>query len=171
MSLNHRITQVVLLLFFSVSYLGAQSSTSPLLVEARKTMPKAFEDEKTCQELYNSLKIVKNPEPLLKGYVGAVNIAMSKHSPLLDKRNYLKTGTGLLESAIKEKPNTLELLFLRMTIQINLPSFLGYDDNIESDKKFVLENYSSAPDPLRQRIINFINKSDYFSSEEKARVN
>ncbi len=83
----------------------------------------------------------------------------------------LNTGTQILEEAIKEKPNTLELIFLRMTIQTHLPSFLGYTDNIESDKKFILENYSSAMPILKARVIKFIKKSDSFTDEEKALVN
>ena len=96
---------------------------------------------------------------------------MSKHASLVDKPGYLKKGTALLDEAIKEKPNTLELLFLRLTIQINLPSFIGYNDNKEDDKKFVLAHQSAAPPDLRERIASFIRKSDYFTPEEKAMIN
>lgn len=148
----------------------AQQNPSPLLVEARKDLPKAFDNEKDCIELYNKLVRVKNPEPVLKGYVGAVNIARSRHAPLLDKREFLKEGIRQLEAAIKEKPGNTELLFLRLTIQLNLPSFLGYNDNIDADKKFVMDNYTIAPPHLKERIANFIKESDYFTAEEKARI-
>jgi hypothetical protein len=174
-TLNHanRYTGILFTLFtvlFFNSHSIAQQNPSPLLVEARENLPKAFDNEKDCIELYNKLKGVKNPDPLMKGYIGAVNIARSRHAPLLDKRSYLKTGAELLEQAIKEKPNTTELLFLRLTIQINLPSFLGYNDNIDADKKFVLANYSTAPPHLKARISNFVKKSDYFTGEEKALI-
>jgi hypothetical protein len=152
------------------SLAAAQQNPSPLLVEARNELPKAFENEKECIGLCNKLSQVKNPEPLLKGYVGAASIARARHASLFDKRGYLKTGTEILEEAIKEKPNSTELLFLRLTIQINLPSFLGYNDNIDADKNFVLANYSLAPPTLKTRISNFIKDSDSFTDEEKARI-
>ena len=161
----------VILLLLGTAYSARSQQASPLLTEARQKMPKAFEDEKECKALYDKMSKVKNPEPVLKGYIGGVNIAMSKHAPLFEKSGYLKKGTAMLDEAIKEKPNTLELLFLRLTIQINLPSFLGYNDNKEDDKKFVLAHQSSAPAELRERIANFIRKSDYFTDEEKAMVN
>ena len=148
----------------------AQQNPVSLLAEARNDLPKAFENEQECIGLCNKLSKVKNPEPILKGYVGASNIARARHAPLFDKRGYLKTGAELLEEAIKEKPNNIELLFLRMTIQINLPSFLGYNDNIDSDKKFILTNYIAAPPTLKQRISKFIKDSDYFTPEEKASI-
>ncbi len=161
----------ILLLFIISAYPVIAQQASPLLIEARQKMPRAFEDEKESQALYDKISKVKDPDPILKGYIGGVNIAQSKHAPLLDKSGYFKKGTALLDEAIKEKPNTLELLFLRLTIQINLPSFLGYNDNRDDDKKFVLANLASATPDLRQRISNFIRKSDFFTDEEKAMIN
>lgn len=143
---------------------------SQLLKTARQEMPGAFKNEAESIALYNKIHNAPNPEPLLKGYIGAVNIARARHAPLMDKRGYLKTGITLLEEAIKEKPNNTELLFLRLTIQSKLPSFLGYNDNIEADKKFVLANFSTTPSPLKERIARFILKSDDFTEAEKAMV-
>ena len=42
--------------------------------------------------------------------------------------------------------------------------------NIDSDKKFVLANYKSAPPVMRERISKFIKDSEYFTPEEKASI-
>ena len=166
----NRLFLIALLFINSVSVLSAQNTPSPLLVEARRELPKAFDDEKECLKLYDKLINIKNPDPLLKGYVGAVIIARAKHASLFDKKSYLSKGSEMLEQAISEKPNNTELLFLRLTIQIHLPSFLGYSDNLEADKKFVLKNYASTPEPLKLRIANFIKECSKFTEEEKAVV-
>jgi len=162
------------LVFFTAVFFGessnAQQQPSPLLVQARQDMPGAFKDDAESIALYNKLKNVENPEPILKGYIGAVNMARARHAPLSQKRMYLRKGIDLLEQAIKEKPKNTELLFLRLTIQSKLPSFLGYNDNIDEDKKFVLANYNNSPPPLKERIANFITKSEDFTEEEKALV-
>jgi hypothetical protein len=150
--------------------LWAQQDPSPMLVEARQNLPLAFKNEAASIDLYNKLQAVKNPDPLLKGYVGASSVARSRHAPLLEKKDFLKKGTTILEEAIKEKPNTLELIFLRLTIQVNLPSFLGYNDNIDEDKAFVIRNYDTAPPQLRERIVRFVQKNEEFTAEEKSRV-
>ena len=169
---NKKITLLSGIFFLVISshIAQAQQPPSPLLVMAREELPGAFKSEANSITLYNKLKDVKNPDPLLKGYIGASNFARARYAPLIDKRSFLKTGTLLLEEAIKEKPNTTELIFLRLTIQTKLPSFLGYNDNIESDKKFVLEHYNTTPSPLKERIGRFIGKSENFTEEEKAMV-
>ncbi len=151
--------------------LYAQETPSPMLAMAREEMPAAFKSESESIRLNEKLKSINNPEPLLKGYQGASYIARARYAPLFDKKGLLNTGTQILEEAIKEKPNSLELIFLRMTIQTHLPSFLGYNDNIESDKNFILANYSSAMPTLKARIIKFVKKSDSFTDEEKELVN
>jgi hypothetical protein len=150
--------------------LFAQEDEKLLLQEIREHLPSAFRDEKACDNLYKKFGKVKTEDPLLSGYIGGLYIARSRHVALVDKPSSLRTGTAMLEKAITDKPNNIELLFLRLTIQINLPGFLGYNDNIESDKKFVIDNYRSAPPVLRQRIIRFFQGNDAFTTEEKAKV-
>lgn len=160
----------LLSLFLSTGKLPAQYANPQLLSEIREKLPEAFKHDEVCNLLMEEIKNVKDPEPVLKGYIGGVYIARSKHAPLLDKRSALKTGTTMLEEAIKEKPGNIELLFLRLSIQLNLPGFLGYDDNIETDKPFVLNNYKSAPPVLKTRIINFVKTSGFFSEAEQRKV-
>jgi len=160
---------VFLFILFSSTSWG-QSGQNPSLAEIREKIPTAFEDEKACSALLKKYKTVENPETILKGYIGGLYIARSRHAPLLDKMSALKTGTSMLEEAIYEEPGNIELLFLRLTIQLNLPSFLGYNDNVTSDKFFVLSNYKSAPPILKKRILNFINTSGYFNEQEKLKI-
>ena len=158
--------------FFSALTISAkcQVSNNELLSEIREKLPDAFMNEDSCSYLLQKVKNIKNVEPLLKGYVGGVFIAQSKHAPLFDKLQALKTGTEMLEEAIKEKPNNIELLFLRLSIQLNLPGFLKYNDNIEKDKAFVLKNFSQALPILKSRIINFVKSSGFFTEEEQQHV-
>ncbi len=149
----------------------AQTDEKQALLELRDSLPSAFGEEATCSKLYTKYNKVKSTDPLLNGYIGGLFIARSKHAAIVDKPSAFRTGRGMLEEAISQKPDNVELKFLRLTIQINLPSFLGYDDNIDSDKKFVIEHYQKAPLVLRPRIINFVKESDAFTDDEKARVN
>lgn len=141
-----------------------------LLKELRQGLQSAFKDETACNALYEKVKDLKNPEPLVKGYVGAVYIARSRHVAIVDKMSAFKKGKSILEEAIQALPNNLELLFLRLTIQLNLPRFLGYKDNIAEDKKFVLDHFKSAEPPLKERITNFVKTSGHFTAGEQARV-
>ena len=63
----------------------------------------------------------------------------------------------MLEKSISIEPENIELRFLRLTIQANLPSFLGYSENKENDKAFVLAHLEEAKsDDFKMKVRKFI---------------
>jgi hypothetical protein len=48
-----------------------------------------------------------------------------------------------LSEAIKKEPKNLEIRFMRYICQEKTPSFLGYKENLEEDKKFILSEYKT----------------------------
>lgn len=145
-----------------------QDRNDRLLARIRDSISMAFENEGMCQALFNEYNAIPNPDGLLKGYIGGLHIARSKHtSQLREKNSYLKQGAALLEESINKSPENIELLFLRLTIQLNLPAITGYRKNIESDKKFVLNNFKKAIPEVQKNIRHFILNSGFFTKEER----
>ncbi len=153
-----------------LSFSASAYNEDDLLMEIRGNLKLATENEKICENLYAKVKDLKNTSPLLKGYIGAVTIAKSKHVPLLDKLSTFNKGTAILDEAIKADPKETELRFLRLTLQLNLPGFLGYRDNIAADKEFIFSNFGVAQSVLQKKIADFVNTSGHFSEKEKGRV-
>lgn len=69
------------------------------------------------------------------------------------KLSYFKKGKDLLEKAIKADKTNVELRFLRLSAQTKSPSFLGYDDHIAVDKKFLKQ---SLPQIKNLKVKSFI---------------
>lgn len=147
-----------------------QKSEQAILVELREQLPQAFRDSTLGRTLLDRYGKLNPDDPTLLGYIGALHIARSRHAPLLDRMSFLRKGTEILEAAIKRKPNHLELIFLRLTIQVNLPGIMGYKNNIDADKEFVFSNYKEGPPKLQERIVKFVQESKHFSAREKQRV-
>ncbi len=89
---------------------------------------------------------------------------------MINKMSNFNKGKDLLEQAIRARPSELELHFLRLTIQYNLPGFLGYKSDIDGDKKFVLDHFSEAGPNLKERITNYVKNSGHFTPAEQARI-
>ena len=77
----------------------------------------------------------------------------------IDKLIYFNKGKKLLEDAINQDPYSIELKFLRYSIQKNLPKFLLYYDNIEKDLNFVNGSIKSTKDKEVQKFISTSLKS------------
>lgn len=107
------------------------------------------------------------------GYKGAILMIMAKHyiSPWT-KLGSFNQGRALLEDAIKKDAGNLELIYIRFSIQTNSPSFLGYQQFIETDKNKLLEETPLLKDKiLRKRITDYLLKSSYISDAQKAKLN
>jgi hypothetical protein len=66
-------------------------------------------------------------------------------------------GIDKLDQLIDTYAENPELRFLRLTIQGNVPDFLGYNGNIEEDKEFINNHLSKITDKdLYERIVSYL---------------
>ena len=142
---------------------NSASGQDDLLMKIRKNIGNVFKTEAVClemKEIFDSTDISKNN--LLLGYKGAVEMGMARHHPnVFKKMGFFGDGKDFLEESIENDQENIELRFLRLTIQTNLPSFLGYSSEKENDKVFVLKNLESAPNAeFKKRVRNFISHAE-----------
>jgi hypothetical protein len=145
----------------------------PSINEVRIIYQKATASEKSCKELIDLLfPYTDKNNPLLFGYKGVATMLMAKHVFFpFSKLYYFNKGKKMLDRAIDADAENVELRFLRFTIQTNVPTFLGYSDNIKKDKVFILNLFSSIKDPLLKNImLPVLQKSDYLTTHEKQQL-
>ncbi|MGE0638001.1 MAG: hypothetical protein AB7G44_05625 [Bacteroidia bacterium] len=140
------------------------------LDDVRKKYPLATKNDSVCKELYTALTGKADGTDVLSGYAGGVTMLMAKSTANpFSKMEYFKDGKKLLEDAISNNKNDIELRFLRFAIQDNLPSMLGYNENLEEDKSYIMK-YLPMLDKreLRKAIANYLIKSEKTDDKEKA---
>lgn len=127
-----RILILILVLCNSVAF-----AIKPTHDEVRELFFKSQVEEKDCLKLIDILTPYNEKNnPLFLGYKGSANIIMAKHvsNPFTKLSNFRK-GRNMLEKAIAADKKNSELIFLRFAIQTNIPTFLGYHNEIQEDKK------------------------------------
>ena len=121
----------------------------------RKLYLSAHTNEYNCNNLGEKLTSIEdNTSILIKGYEGCFYFIKCKfiNNPI-EKLICFRKGKKLLETAIKEDPKSVELKFLRYSIQKNLPRFLSYHDNLERDLNFVNANITNINNKEEQKFI------------------
>jgi len=109
------------------------------------------------------------------GYKGAATAisAQFKDWPL-EKLSTFNDGKSLIEQAIQRNPWNAELRFIRLTIQCQSPSFLGYQSNIATDCQLIIDhfalNYVQVKDVYWQNVIKFILKQDLIETTKKNKL-
>lgn len=133
--------------------------TNMNLNKLRESCDVAKKDYSTCEKLYSQLKNYSATDQTIEGYKALISFLMAHHvfNPFY-KMHYFNEGKKILNTAISQDPQNVELRFLRYVIQSELPEVLGYTKNINEDKEFVihsiLENKINDIDLLR-RIQNY----------------
>ena len=148
--------KLIILLIFSLNFAFCSNS----LKEIRDLYYKVNLEEKELKDFENYLlNNVKTTNPELEGYKAVLWFLKARdyYNPYKKYESFTK-GKKELEFILKKYPNNIELHFLRLTIQENLPSFLGYNNNISEDKKFIKEKVKEIKnDPdLVQRIVEYL---------------
>lgn len=142
---------------------GAVAAQDALLSDIRQNIEGVFKTEEVCLRLHQEFQSADISQSiLLQGYKGGVLMGMARHhiNPF-KKMSFFGDGKKLIEGAISLEPENLELRFLRLTIQTNLPEFLGYSESKGIDKAFVLAGLEKVDnDMLKKRMHNFISAAE-----------
>ena len=162
-----------LLFFFIPFFFVGKNSTN--LVVYRKMMDAAVENSDVAERIYGEFKAFdENGQSVLVGYRGISELLMCKHvfNPV-KKIAYFRRGKALLENAIKSSPGDPELIFLRYTTQVNVPSILNYSANLDNDKNLLMaylqKGISGNTDQdLYCRIKNYMEQSRTLTAYERS---
>ncbi len=145
---------MILLIFISFLFSGPGSELEYL----REQYTKAAFTETANDELLKTLSRANVYSTEHLAYTGAGTILKARYcfNPYT-KLQHFKVGKEILESAIARDTQNVETRFLRYTIQKNLPSILGYYQDIAKDEQFLLLKLPSVKDNhLRKYIQNFL---------------
>ncbi len=145
--------------FLFVFLMTSLFSFSQNLSEFRLLMQKGESSENAAQTLLEKSKAEydKTKLPIYEALNAVGHFFMAKHggNPI-SKYSHFNKGKKLLSDALKKEPKNLEIRFMRYICQEKTPSFLGYKDNLEEDKRFILNEYKNTKDEnLKTYIKNY----------------
>ncbi len=159
---------------FSILFLFLFTNDSDINT-VRNMFEKASVNEISANKLLAILNAEPNLSPTLLGYKGSTLAMKAKYTiNPYKKLKYFNEGKLLLEKAINKDAQNIELRYLRLAIQSNIPTFLNYNKNIDSDKILLLVAIKSSlilDEDLLKKITLFLNQCKYLSQSEKNQMN
>ncbi|MDA3613848.1 hypothetical protein [Polluticaenibacter yanchengensis] len=145
--------KIVTIFIALLSFLSANAQDIDLEY-VRSNYDKAIKDEKLCKSLIEALSKSTGSNTHL-AYLGAFQTIWANHtfSPI-SKLSTFKKGKQNIEKAINSNQNNIETRFIRLSIQKNCPSFLGYRQNINEDKQFINEHKDKIASGTLLQLVN-----------------
>jgi hypothetical protein len=133
------------------------SAPSIDMPQIRQLFTVASESEDSCKELLTLTDgYTMDYRPVVYAYHAAAEMTLANHVTWPGtKLKYFNRGKYKLEEVVNKYNSLVEIRYIRFAVQYGSPSFLGYRDDIEKDRKFIKENMenSTIPDKMK-RIIN-----------------
>jgi len=161
-------------LYSSLLIVILASTVSVHLTQVRTLYIAAASSEKGTEKLYETLKNYEGNDPVILGYKG-VSLTLKAKFGLNPYTRYtqFKEGSAMLDQAIANHPENIELRYLRFMVQTNCPSFLDYDEAIEGDKKKVFEGFEKLKQSnsnLATLIRKSLLASEHCTAQEKTKL-
>ena len=146
--------------------------SNPSIIEIRKLYGSVLSSESNAKEFASKLnEVSKEDNKTLVAYKGASLAIISKlEKKVSDKSKKFKEGSSLIEYAVANEPNSIEIRMIRLSVQENVPKIVNYRGNKKEDKKFLLDHYKEQTGVLKTYIGDFISQSKSFSATEKQLV-
>jgi len=159
-----------------IAFLLNFSAPNKDIVGYRELLHKSYYSEDLAQLYYKrTSQINAGSLPVLRGYKAMAEFVMIKYTfNPFSKLSHFNKGRKELDAALQADPGNVELVFLRFATQVNAPSFLGYNNNIASDKtilyNFAVTQNNSTDDDLKGKVTTFLLNSKHTSAAEKRKL-
>ncbi len=143
---------------------------TPDLMQLRETYPQANNSAEITNALHDELAVVtKEDQAVLVAYKGAITTLMAKFSKgIKNKMEFFKSGSELLEFAVTNDPENIEIRCLRLGVQENSPKIVDYKGKIQEDKQFIIDNFKNTKtEEIKEFVKKYVLQSTLFSETER----
>ncbi|MEO8886247.1 MAG: hypothetical protein ABI367_09310 [Mucilaginibacter sp.] len=167
---------IIMGLGIAVQYASAQT-IAPKNKQLRHQLLQAVNSSKTTDSLYSSLNATPNKSPLLVGYMATLQALQAKHTwNPYTKIKQISNAEKTFGKAIAADPHSLELRFMRFSVEYHLPGFLGLSKNMEADKQEIFLQLNNKQQVIADRdlvvgVINFLLETNTHTAAEKIDLN
>ncbi len=162
---------IFLIILFSIQFISFGKELKSDNIESLRTLLySALERETALDSLDNFInklekKIESKSDPILLAYKGACRSMEAKYNfwPW-DKFSAVNTGLQNLNEAVELDSFNIEVRFLRFAVLHNIPSFLGYSQDADSDAQIlftlITKNSDQKEKFLIQKVAEFLVDSE-----------
>lgn len=150
---------------------------SSSISEVRRGFFKVCEKDKKIADWIVDLQKIEDSNYLILAYKSAAfTMYAEKASGVSNKLKYFNKGRKALDKIISKYPSDIEPRFLRLTIQMNAPFFLGYSGEIKEDKQVVIRGLLSAEKNKKEpflvtKIVDYLKSTSLCTAEETEFLN
>lgn len=144
--------------------------------DIRKKYQLAVYDSKVANALSDKLNKIEKPDALTLAYKGSTEALKAKHAwNPYTKLEYMNSFDKIINEAVRMSSDDIEIRFLRYSVQLNTPKYLGLSKNMAEDKSmivnlFLQKKFKNKDKVMLTEIYQFMLKSKVLSDTERVKI-
>jgi hypothetical protein len=132
------------LLFFYSAPVSAD--VSPYSVSnLRRQYQQAAASKEAGEKFYKLMAAYEQQDAVVLAYKAASEAIRARDASMFNKLTYVQNASKLFDQAVKLDGSNPEIRFLRLSVESNLPSFLGLSPHVEEDRQFLVQTLLQHP--------------------------
>ena len=151
-----KLINIVILILFAINCKAQTNNLDTI----RKEYLETIQSEPSIIQLISTCDKYKSKDnQTISAYKTVAKLMLIEYdyNPLTKLTEFTKH-TKKLDFIVANNINNIEIRFLRFCIQKQTPRFLGYNDNLELDYKFIMNNIDIQPKELQKYINTLLKK-------------
>lgn len=165
---------ILITIFFMNTFATFSSDYS--IEDIRKKYQLAVYDSKVANVLSDRLGKIEKPDALTLAYKGSTFALKAKHAwNPYTKLEYMNSFDEIINQAVRQNSEDIEIRFLRYSVQLNTPKYLGLSKNLSEDKSKIVnlmlqKKFKDKDKKLISEIYQFMLKSNVLTASEREQL-
>ncbi|MDU0371341.1 hypothetical protein ACFPAF_13115 [Hymenobacter endophyticus] len=136
-----------LFLFLSLTFTTLVSTeANPYAVhQLRRHYQQAATSKEAGEKFHKLMAAYDKQDAVVLAYKAAAEAIRARDASMFNKLTYVQQAGKLFDQAVKLDNDNAEIRFLRLSVESNLPSFLGMSPHVEEDRQFLVSTLLKHP--------------------------
>lgn len=111
----------------------------------RRQYQQAATSKEAGEKFYKQMAAYDQRDAVVLAYKAAAEAIRARDASMFNKLTYVQNATKQFDEAVRLDSDNPEIRFLRLSVESNLPSFLGLSQHVEEDRQFLLNTLLQHP--------------------------
>ena len=111
----------------------------------RQQYQHAATDKQAGARFYELMAAYNQHDAVVLAYKAAAEAIRARDASMFDKLTYVQQAARTFEQAVEQDASSAEVRFLRLSVESNLPAFLGLSPHVDDDRQFLLKTLLEHP--------------------------
>lgn len=136
---------LILTSFLTFATLVSTEANPYSLPQLRRQYQQAAASKEGGEKFYQLMAAYTQQDAVVLAYKAAAEAIRARDASMFNKLTYVQNASELFEQAVRLDSDNAEIRFLRLSVESNLPGFLGLSPHVEEDRQFLVSTLLRHP--------------------------